>query len=235
MTNQEPKIVVKGLWGWVRTDVSEIKGTIRAMPLTISKDLLSQAKEDISAKKINRAIQATSSAEILLARAAANHIPAKQDNFRELVADLNILSASSTLPALTEVATNTRAVLANYKSSLEPQPRMNGQQAPVEKSIVLSVEAATVDRSTFPGSVLMAPPGATFEIFQTPFIRRLANGPRIVSMGFINASQTLDGFHWDDVAFVNALIRYEGGEVELAKVASYIALDQPYLRIGPND
>jgi len=61
VTNQEPKIVVKGLWGWaakrlgiqpwgqvliilllgqawiiwgIRTDVSEIKGTIRAMPLT---------------------------------------------------------------------------------------------------------------------------------------------------------------------------------------------------------
>src|SRR5260370_17752014 len=104
----------------IPTDVMEIKLTIRAIPLTISKLLLSQAKEDISAKKINRAIQATSSAEILLARAAANHIPAKQDNFRELVADLNILSASSTLPALTEVATNTRVVLAIYNSSLYP-------------------------------------------------------------------------------------------------------------------
>jgi hypothetical protein len=241
-------------WLWtIHGDVRELQGTIRAMPLTISKDLLSQAKEDISAKKTNRAIQAANSAEILLARATANHVPAKPDDFRELVADLNILNASSTLPALTETATNTRIVLANYKSSLEPQPRMNGQQAPVEKSIVLSVEAATVNKSTLPGSFLVAPPGATFEFLETPFIRRLANGPSIQGVGFMNASQTLDGFHWDDVAFVSTLIRYEGGEVELrnarfinctfqmsdsprtAKVASYIVLDQPYLKIGPND
>lgn len=237
----------------IHTDLSEMKGRMQAMPLTISKDLLSQAKEDISAKRLNRAIQATSSAEILLARATANHIPAKPDHFRELVADLNILNASSTLPAVTEVATNTRVVLANYKSSLEPQPRMYGQQKPLEKSIVLSVEAASVDKSTFAGSILKAPPGATFDIIVTPLVRRLANDNRIAGMGFINASQTLDGFHWIDDAFMNVLIRYEGGEIELkntrfinctfqmsnaprsAKVATYVALDQPYLKIGPSD
>src|ERR1700687_1291778 len=139
VVDKEPKIVDTGIWGWaskslgiqpwgqiliilllgqagiiwsIHTDLSEMKGTIRSMPLTISKDLLSQAKEDISVKKIDRAILAASSAEILLARAKTNHIPAKLEDFRELVADVNILNAASTLPALTEVATNTRVVLA---------------------------------------------------------------------------------------------------------------------------
>ena len=67
----------------------------------------------------------------------------------------------------------------------------------------------------------------------------------------MNGAQTLDGFRWDGVVFVDTLIRYDGGEVELkntrfihctfqmsnnprsARVATYVALEQSHLQIGP--
>jgi hypothetical protein len=222
------------------------------MPLTISKDLLSQAKADVSAKKIPKAITATDSAQILLARAMAGRVPAKPDDFATLVADLNVLTSSAN-PALTQTVSQTRVVLANYKSALESQPKSLGQEAAVEKSFTITVEAATIDKSSLPGSVLMAPPGATFDHLTTPFFRRLSNAPTVDNIGFVNAAEALDGFRWRHVAFVNVLIRYDGGELELvdtrfikctfqmpdspraAKVATYVALNQPYSKIGPDD
>lgn len=204
-------------------------------------------------QEISRAASATDSAEILLARATARRIPAKQDDFLELVADLNILSASAR-PELSQTVNDTRIVLANYKSALAPVPNMPGTQAKVEKSIDITAEAATVDSSKLPGSVLIAVPGATFEFFATPFFRRLDNAPYVSGVGLMFGSQHLDGWRWNDVAFVNTLIRYDGGELVLnnvrfiqctfqlaasnprsAKVATYVALAQPYLKIGPND
>lgn len=242
-------------WLWIiHGDVREVKGTVQAMPLTITKDLLSQAKEYISLKKINRARDAVDSAEILLARSTAKNVPAKPEDFLEIVADLNVLN---TVSDLSQTVTDARVVLANYRSALLPQPPMPGKpgekEATVEKSFSLTIEAATVDRTTLPASVLIAGNAAPFDFFVTPFIRRLANGPQIISVGFMFGRQTLDGFHWKDVVFVNSLIRYEGGEVELQntrfvhctfqmsdtprsnKVASYIALDQSYLKIGPGE
>jgi hypothetical protein len=244
------------LFGWlwkIDGDVREVQGVMKEVPLAVSKDLLSQAKEDISAKKMARAEKATDAAEILLARSAAKRIPAKAEDFENLIIDLNVLNASSPTSALSDSVGNTRVVLANYRSALEPQPKMQGQQVTVNKTTMLNVEAATIDKSSLPGSVLVAVPGATFEFLGTPFIRRLANGPSVTDVGFMFGSQTLDGYHWVRSAFVNTLIHYDGGELELnntrfinctfqmpnnersAKVAAYVALEQSYLKIGPGD
>jgi len=84
-------------------------------------------------------------------------------------------------------------------------------------------------------------------------VRRLADNYTVNSVAFIFGAQTLDGFHWNHVAFVNTVIHYEGGEVELRnvrfigctfeiidnprgpKVATYATLDQASLRIGPGN
>ena len=119
------------LFGWMWTiygGLNRIEGSLATMPIAISKDLLSQAKEDVSLKKFDRARSATDSAEILLASATRKHIPAKRQDFEELVADLNILSASGN-SQLSQTVGATRVVLANYRSALVPQPTKRGTEA----------------------------------------------------------------------------------------------------------
>ena len=246
-------VLLFGLIWTMHGDISEIRGTLKSLPVSVAQDLLSQANEDASAKNVPRALQAIGSAQSLLIRSKVKGVPASDENFQQLVADLNLLSRSSSA-AIADKASGTRIVLADYRSALEPRPRMPGEQVKVEKPHSITVEAATIDKSTFPGSVFVAAPTAQpFNFFETPFFRRLANAPHMVSVGFMFGMQELDGFHWDGVAFENTLIRYEGGELELnntrfinctfelsdnprsAKVATYVTLEQPYLKIGPGD
>jgi hypothetical protein len=104
-----------------------------------------------------------------------------------------------------------------------------------------------------PGSVLLALPGSKFEFFTTPFVKRLDTAPLIDTVGFMGGMQSLDGFRWHGAVFVNSLIRYHGGELELSntrfinctfdfadssrspRVATYVTLNQSYLKIGPNN
>lgn len=281
MAGTEPKIVVKGTWAWaadrlgippwgqiligilaaativlfpllwsMHSDIAQINGKLTALPVSISQDLLTQAKDDVSARNISRALRAVESAQNLLMRSKAKGVPASSDDFVAMIADLNILSET---PTLSNSVEGTRIVLANYKSALIPIPKFKGAQATVEKSIIVSVEASTVDQSTLPGSTLIAAPGTTFDMLTTPFFRRLNTAPSVTRVGFMNAHQELDGWRWHDVAFVNSIIRYEGGELELnntrfihctfqmsdsprsAKLANYIALGQTSLKIGPSD
>jgi hypothetical protein len=276
---KEPKVVVGGPWAWLatslgippwgqilillligqaififsmHTDLSEIKGTLKSIPLSVAHDLLSQANEDVSAQNVPRAFQAIDSAQSLLIRSKVKGVPAKDENFQQLVVDLNLLSRSS--PALAEKVNGTRIVLANYRSALEPQPRMQKEQAHVDKTYEISVQAATVDKSRLPGSVLIAvPTEKPFNFLESPFFRVLSTAPSINDVGFMSGNQILDGFHWNRDVFVNTVIHYDGGEVELNntrfvnctfqmsdnprsdKIATYVTLEQTYLKIGPGD
>jgi hypothetical protein len=78
-----------------------------------------------------------------------------------------------------------------------------------------------VDSRTWPAATLVSemPPGTDFLITIDPIEKRLLSDNRFIdTIAFKNGEQTLDGFHWRNVVFVNTHIKYYGGEVELANV-----------------
>lgn len=56
------------------------------------------------------------------------------------------------------------------------------------------------------------------EILLPPSSRLLVDNVRVQNLTIEGGAQTLDGFHWKNVTFIGARIRYEGGEVDLQNV-----------------
>jgi hypothetical protein len=250
-------IVGGGLVTWLRSvdgHLTQIDTKIEVMPLQISRDLLSQAKADVTTGALDRAIQATGAVSALISQATVRRLPAKPDYFLGAVADLNIIRNASDSsnwpekPKLIERVATTRVVLANYRSALEAPPAPSKKDASLEESYSVK-QKSTVDQATFNAVTIKAPPVQQF--FVSPFVRRLSDEIVIEYLNFDGGIQVIDGIHWGHVVFLNTLVKYEGGELELnnvrfinctfqlddgvrgRRVADYVALGQSQLLIGP--
>jgi len=162
---------------------------------------------------------------------------------------IDALETTKASPELEHAAFRARVSLAEYRSALAVPPTLASQKKVFHRPLLVP-PPERLDPSSLSGPVVTAelPPGT--DLVQPRFVRRLANNISFGNLTFVGITQTLDGFHWHDITFVNSLIKYDGGEVDLknvrfinctfeflpgpraVEVAKLVALDLGSLKIG---
>jgi hypothetical protein len=208
------------LWNWHSDTVAhlnKIDATVAELPLQISRDLLSQANTDVTIGRPARALSATEAASAIIAQATVRRIAATPDYFAGAVEDLNLLTSRSRDPNFSKTVNSTRLVLAEYRSALEAVPELPSGQASQDGTFQVVHASTNIQPSDFGNAtVLIFPPGV--QDFGTPFVRRLSDDIYIEDLTIKGGEQNLDGIHWNNVVFLNTLIKYDGDEVELHNV-----------------
>lgn len=188
----------------------------------------------------------TNTAVAILEKAKSNRVKMPEESFDSLMAGLDGITVLRVGPALEDQLMRARIVLAEYRSALEPAPLL-----PDDRTMLAAPRKLAPNSHTGTGDFFLPvldghglPKGAEF--FQPPsalFVNRVW----VEDLTLVGGTQTLDGIHWRDVMFINAHIRYQGGELELRdvrfsnctfeiaktargeNVARYMALDSPVL------
>jgi hypothetical protein len=235
----------------VEKHLSSIDSSLQVLPLQIGRDLLSQASADLTLGHSKKALVATEAATALIAQASIKRIPANPDFFTATTSELNVLeSHAKDNREFSGKVLSSRLILAEYRSALESVPTLQKPEKTLESTYIIVHADSKIDPNTLNATTIILPP--TVEAFQSPLIRRLSNGMSIEQINFKGGVQTLDGFAWKNVVFVNTLVKYEGGETQLQNVrfvnctfqmdntprssliASYVSLGLSALRLPPN-
>lgn len=252
-------VLALGAWVWsAQGHLTQIDGELSQMPIQISRDLLSQAKADAAGGDAARAARATEAATALISQATVKRLEAKPEFFFDAIADLNIVGrvfADSTPETRANVdakVLTARTVLADYRSALEPSITLTGSQTERAAAYGLGKENRRVDPQTLNAPVWKASSGSADFLNNLLPTRRLEDHLIVDHVSFIGGAQSLDGFQFYDTAFINMLVKYQGGEVVLEnvkfvnctfqlgngarskRVADYVALGQTKLTIGPD-
>ena len=215
-------LVAACLWSWhwhssVDDHLNQIDLSVAGLPLQISRDLLEQANTDVTIGKSARAVSATEAARAIIAQATVRRIAATPAFFVAAVEDLNLLTSRSQDADFSKTVNSTRLALAEYRSALEAIPMLPSQQVSQDRTFQVVHASTNIQPSDFGNAtVLIFPPGV--QDFGTPFVRRLSDDIFIQNLTVKGGEQNLDGIHWDNVVFLDTLIKYDGDEVELHNV-----------------
>ncbi len=207
------------LWNWhsdTMNRLDKLEASVSSMPTELSRDLLAQANTDVTIGNSARAVSATEAATALIARATVRRLTASPDYFAGTAAELGLLTDRVHDPTFSAKVNSARLALAEYRSALQVVPTLPKAQSSEDKSYSVARDS-TIDPSVFGNAtVINLAPGV--EAFGTPFVRRLSDKVYIKDLTFVGGEQTIDGFHWIHVVFINTLIKYDGDEVELQNV-----------------
>jgi len=220
-----PLIIALAVFLW-RQDkrLDKVESALQVLSSRMSPDdkdlilrLLSRAKEAAESGNATAAMQDTRLAAAYIFVARARRVPAPERYFSESVNALDRIEASSHSRAVLDVSLRTKVSLAEYRSSLNPQPALSPDQRTFQSPLRFP-PPPRIDASTFPATVFRSELPEGVDFLQGPLVRSLANNIRVENITFVDGSQTLDGIHWVDVVFVNTHVKYEGGEVDLRNV-----------------
>jgi hypothetical protein len=183
------------------------------------RDLLAQAQDAINTGNQQRARRALEIATAFINTAKRQKVPAPNEYFAHTVNALDDLKRGASQGAQLALgeARRARVALAEYRSSLDPSTVPVGG-VPLKDTAIVTTQLVQLPASVFDGSRL--PKGADMFGYpdKPPFLRTLASASTFQDLTLKNATQTLDGFRWVNVAFVNMHIRYRGGAVEIKNV-----------------
>jgi hypothetical protein len=245
--------------------LSTIEGEVKALPARTAQQLLQQSQQAAATGKTSEALRAAEAAAVFLNQARTKHASIEQAFFEQVTQQLQSLQS---VPQLSQEVHNARLALASYRSAINsppPLPRRTANLTPnlYEKGLALSIAAYPVS-TTFnlspPKPFTLEGNGAAFDArgmrigqeIIIPATRSLDENPIVIKdLVLIGATQTLDYITWDDVTFIDAHIKYQGGPVRLrhvrfvnctfdfpsndvgARVAEYAALEpKQELRVG---
>ena len=241
--------------------------TVSQNPATSAAELIAGIKDDLAQGDDFKAISSAQGATSLLASAKELKTPVPPGYFATTLGALNSLSATAD-PNIGSELFGTRVALAEYESALEVAPDFPAKlmmlpirpNTPIESSQVATtaVYRPTATAMLAPNASVLAQ-GAVIRGADLPegadFLRPTgssfaANGNSVEGLDFDGVTQTLDGIAWKNVVFVNAHIRYHGGDLKLDHVrfvhctfdlpqsargmqlANYAALGSNQLNIG---
>ncbi len=205
-----------GLYHWLDKIDEHLTGLdtrLQVMPLQLTKDLLAQAQTDVNLGHYEQASRATESARAVIAKALVQKIRPPEGYFDEALTALNSLGASTSNATLFPVVHNTRLMLADYRSALEPQPRQRAYQRTVE-----SPQVSVSDIANDKGTVLVFD-NSNPESELVPHSLTGSFGLEDLTIVAPNGGYvTLDGLRLENVVFVGLHVKYEGGNVNLQYV-----------------
>jgi hypothetical protein len=168
----------------------------------------------------SRANDLLKKARALFSDAQDHKVSASADIFASAIENLNEIENSTpeAAKAAGPVINDLRVLLANYRSSLQKAPDLNGPflGSPVKTPNEISHQSI---KGGSPAIADTHPAGQ---------LAMLVSDVRIIKPGF----QLLDGIRWRDVVFVDTSIEYNGGPVELTNVR-FINCDF-IVHAGPN-
>ncbi len=184
-------------------------------------DALDSATQEVADGQVGAAEVAVDRAETILTTQRLISAVAKPEFFEPALAALDrVLAKRSDDARLREHVTLARISLAEFRSSLVPEPLPSADAKRVAIGVPREVAAGdTLDPASFGGRILDATlmPG-TAEILLPPSSRAFADNVRVENLTVQGAAQTLDGLHWHNVTFIDTRLRYEGGELDLQDV-----------------
>jgi hypothetical protein len=177
-------------------------------------DLLTTAKA-VSSTQPELSTRAFRASKSLISAMKQRSDPANPQYFVTAISELDSINAGKSEPLMSHVSA-VRLVLADYRSSLEAPPERTLREVTFDKTVT-----QVPDRSTI---VFRLKSGV--EMIQIQNIARdkrtFANTEVVFDtvnmIAPFGASQTLDGIHWHNIAFVGAHIIYLGGDLDLQNV-----------------
>ena len=180
------------------------------------------ASDELAAGNISEAEVAVDRAETIITAQRLESGAVRPDFFAPALATLDGVLAKQRPPdaRLTEHITLARISLAEFRSSLEPEPPQSSDTKRVSIGVPRELAAdSTLDPAKLGARVLDATimPG-TAEVLLPPSSRAFADNVRVENLIIQGAAQTLDGVRWNNVTFVDTRLRYEGGELDLENV-----------------
>jgi hypothetical protein len=201
---------------------------------TLIDEALTVAKNAAQAGHTENAKGIVAYANGLLARQIDSRIEASPQFFESAVQNYDSLAQS---PLLEDSAYKGRFLLAEYRSALAPQPKLPEKLAVAPPGFGVSPQAELQPNIyelygplyLRPGFSLIGNGGtlrkhviagyaADLDMIIPPANRWEADRLTISDINVIDGRQSLDGFIWDNVTFVNMKIRYTGGTALLNNV-----------------
>jgi len=241
--------------------------TISQNAAASSAELLGNMKGYLDSGDKVRAAEVAYNAHELLLAAKENKSPVPPGYFASTVALLNNLPAVSDADISSRLL-SARVALAEYHSALQTGPELPAKEVALKLRSGESIAAETMSAGAVyrvtsqmvlppktdwlaPGAVVdgSAIPSGT-DLLQTSSGSLAKNGDSISGLTLDGVTQTLDGVEWKDVTFVNARVRYHGGDLKLdnvhfvhctfevpessrgAQLADYATLENGALNIG---
>jgi hypothetical protein len=224
--------------------------------------LLDRALAQGLAGNSEEAIRTVQIASVVVATAKQAKTAAEAGVFSEALERINKVSeVVQRNPDAEDAVSAFRLALVEYRSALEQVPALGAKES-VDKP-VLGAKKESVDKpvggpfKVLFASMVLRPPvidcsGIRFELdcIRPTTTRRLADDRWLKNLVIADARQTLDGFHWKNVTFLNSRVKYAGGEVDLQNVrfvnctfefapvqhaeelANVLALGQKYFFVG---
>jgi len=199
-----------------------LNGKISQLPTTLSTQLIEQSRKFAGSGSPEDAARSLNLAAALITSLKTNKTKVSPGYFAQISIQLQEM-ASESQPAIVRNSAHTALTyLADYKTAIQSVPDLSGPKKEIERSFQTAVSTRTNVKILFGVSVF--PVYVHGDLFDTTPPLKLSNnivieGPAVFVGMVPDASQTLDGVHWlGGVTFVNMLIRYNGGEVELQNV-----------------
>jgi hypothetical protein len=190
--------------------MGKLEGQIERVPSAISQQLFSQSKEYLDSGNTTAAINSFQFASELLVNAKNKKVPVGPNYFDEVSHQLRVLNS---VPELAEKVHSARQELADYRSALQPPVPI----APNGTTITKSIDPSELNNFT---SFTLTGPGEFFA--DKRIVKSLDGGSVIAHLILRGASpgvyQSIEGFHWIDITFINVLIKYGAGDMELRNV-----------------
>lgn len=191
-------------------------------------DLLATAESTTDTKFAAKAIRAAVS---LTATLKQQHRPASPEFFQNSVATLNAVGRAHPRPQLSNELINARVALAEYRSSVTPEPTLPPTQPlPTGASVaeVLNHHATYLVSESLPirtgfnvysnGAAIYSATLPGTDILTVVIDPTNLRAPSVNGLTLIGPRQILDGIEWKNVTFVNVHIVYAGGPLMLENV-----------------
>ncbi len=177
------------------------------------------------------AAKAIRAAVSLTATLKQQHRPASPEFFQNSVATLNAVGRAHPRPQLSNELINARVALAEYRSSVTPEPTLPPTQPlPTGASVaeVLNHHATYLVSESLPirtgfnvysnGAAIYSATLPGTDILTVVIDPTNLRAPSVNGLTLIGPRQILDGIEWKNVTFVNVHIVYAGGPLMLENV-----------------
>ena len=179
-------------------------------------DSLETGARDSRSGNLSAAEMDVDRAESIITAARIESRDAQPDFFSAALAGLDgVLYLHADNQRLFDHVTLARTSLASLRSSLEPPAAPAGKtigfEAPREIPANRTLDPASLGGTYLDATLLPD----TLEILLPPPSRSLADNILVENITIAGAAQTLDGFHWRNVTFIDTRLRYESGDLDL--------------------
>jgi len=207
--------------------VQELTKRVDNLPQALSKAVLSKAVKSAAAGDLETSARALELSTAILKAATLQRLNAPAEFFAETIRQLDNIETTPVAAKVGPSLYQTRAVLAEYRSSLQSPP------------------------AHLPGNIQQGKRGVPLiKVGRPSFPYRFAFKDPIEDSTFTGGTQALDYVRWKNCVFINCDIEFSGGPVELdhvlfvncifhiasnstaSQLATYVALNETSAHIG---